>query len=91
MVEKWSLVFESNFLQLRVKVQCKNFKSFLLCSVYRLPDAPINFLENLSGTLVDSFLQGLNVIILRDLNCNVLGNCPDDRAPIDFCSKFKQV
>ena len=36
------------------------------------PDAPIDFLENLRGKLVDSLLHGLNVIILGDLNCDVL-------------------
>ena len=31
-------------------------------------------------------LGGLNVLILRDLNCNVLGDDPDGRALSDFCS-----
>ena len=42
-IEKWSSVSESNFQQLQLKVQCKKFKSFLLCTVYRPPDAPIDF------------------------------------------------
>ena len=29
---------------------------------------------------------GLNVLILRDLDCNVLGDDPDGRARSDFCS-----
>ena len=32
--------------------------------------------------------QGLHAIILGDLNCNVLGSDPDDRALSDFCSTF---
>ena len=48
------------------KVQRKKFKSFLLCTVYRPPDAPIDFLEHLSETFVDSLLHGSNVIILGD-------------------------
>ena len=78
---------ESNFQQLWLKVQCKKFKSFLLCTVYRPPDATIDF-ENLSETFVDSLLHGLNVVILGDLNCNVLGNDPDGRALSDSCSTF---
>ena len=78
----------SNFQQLWLKVQCKKFKSFLVCTVYRPPDAPISFLEELGRTLVDSLLQGVNIIILGDLNCDVLGNCPDGRALEDFCSTF---
>ena len=78
-IEKWSSVSESNFQQLWWKVQCKTFKSFLLCIVYRPPDAPIVFfLENLSETFVDSLLHGSNVIILGDLNCN-LTTCPRGR------------
>ena len=87
-IEKWSSVSESNFQQLWLKVQCKKFKSFLLCTVYRPPDAPIDFLENLSETFVDSLLHGSNVIILGDLNCNLIGGDPDGHALSDFCSTF---
>ena len=69
-------------------MQCKKFKSFLLCTVYRPPDAPIDFLENLSETFVDSLLHGSNVIILGDLNCNLIGGDPDGHALSDFCSTF---
>ena len=79
---------ESNFQQLWLKAQCKKFKSFLLCTVYGPPDAPIDFLEGLSETFVDSLLHGLNVLILGDLNCNVLGTDPDGRTLINFCSTF---
>ena len=72
-IEKWSSVSESNFQQLWLLVQCKKFKSFLLFTVYRPPDAPIDFLENLSETFVDSLLHGSNVIILGDLTVIVLG------------------
>ena len=88
-VEKWSSMSVSNFQQLWLNVQYEKFKSFLLCTVYRLPDAPIDFLEGLSETFVDSLLHGLNVLILGDLNCNVLGTTdPDGCALINFCSTF---
>ena len=41
-------VTECNFQQLWLKVQCKKFKSFLLCTAYRPPNSPISFLD---GTL----------------------------------------
>ena len=87
-IEKWSSVSESNFQQLWLLVQCKKFKSFLLFTVYRPPDVPIDFLENLSETFVDSLLHGSNVIILGDLNCNLIGSDPDGHALSDFCSTF---
>ena len=71
-VGKWSTMSESNFQQLWLNVQYKKFKSFLLCTVYRPPDAPIDFLERLSETFVDSLLHGLNVLILGDLNLEQL-------------------
>ena len=83
-IEKWSSVSESNFQQLWLKVQCKKFKSFLLCTVYRSPAAPIDFYENLSETFVHSLLHGSNVIILGDLNCNLIGSDPDGHALSDF-------
>ena len=87
-IEKWSSVSESNFQQLWLKVQCKKFKSFLLCTVYRPPDAPVDFLENLSETFVDYLLHGSNVIIIGDLNCNRIGSDPEGHALSDFCSTF---
>ena len=87
-IEKWSSVSESNFQQLWLEVQCKKFRSFLVCTVYRPPDAPIDFLESLSKTFVDSLLHGSNVIILGDLNCNLTRGDPDGQALSDFCSTF---
>ena len=70
-------------------MQCKKFKSFLLCTVYRSPAAPIDFYEKLSETFVHSLLHGSNVIILGDLNCNLIGGDLDGHALSDFCSTFR--
>ena len=69
-------------------MQCKKFKSFLLCTVYRSPDVPIDFYEKLSETFVHSLLHGSNVIILGDLHCNLIGGDLDGHALSDFCSTF---
>ena len=69
-------------------MRCKRFKSFLLCTVYWPPDAPIDFLEILSKTFVDSLLHGSNVIIIGDLNCHLIGGDPEGHAVSDFCSTF---
>ena len=71
-----------------LKVQCKKCKSFLLCTVYRPPDAPIDFLENLSERFVDYLLHGSNVIIMGDLNCNRIGSDREGHVLSDFCSTF---
>ena len=87
-IEQPSSVSEHNFQQLWLKVQCKKFKSFLLCTVYRPPDSPIIFLEHLSKTPIDLLLPGLKVIILGDLNCNMIETSTDGRALAEFCSTF---
>ena len=87
-LDTWSSVSEYNFQQLWLKVQCRKFRSFLLCTVYRPPDAPISFLEDLTNTVVESLIQGVTVILLGDLNCDVLGNGPHGRALTDFCLRF---
>ena len=45
-----SSISDHNFQQLWLKVQLKTCKSFLLGTVYRLPNTPISFLENLTET-----------------------------------------
>ena len=87
-LDTWSSVSEYNFQQLWLKVQCRKFRSFLLCTVYRPPDASISFLEDLTKTVVESLLQGVTVVLLGDLNCDVLGNGPDGRALNNFCLRF---
>ena len=87
-LDTWSSVSEYNFQQLWLKVQCRKFRFFLLCTVYRPPDAPISFLEDLTKTVVESLLQGVTVVLLSDLNCDVLGNGPEGRALTDFCLRF---
>ena len=40
---------------------------------------------------MDSLLPGLDVILLGDLNCNVLGSCSDGQALLDFCATTNLV
>jgi len=81
-----SSVSESFFQQLWIKVQCKKLKSFILFTACRPPSTPVNFLECLNINVMDSLLPGLDVILLGDLNCNLLGSCSDDQALLDFCA-----
>ena len=91
LVKDLSSVSESFFQQLWIKVQCKKLKSFMLCAVYRPPSMPINFLEDLNINVMDSLLRGLDVILLGDLNCNLLSNCSDGQALLDFCATTNLV
>ena len=66
-LDTWCSVSKYNFQQLWLKVQCRKFRSFLLCTVYRAPDALISFLEDLTKTVVESLLQGVTVVLLGEL------------------------
>ena len=66
-VTEFSAVSDCNFQQLWLKVQCKKLKSFFLCTVYRPPNSPISFLEDLEKAFLDSLLTGMEVIIIGDL------------------------
>ena len=66
--EKISAVSDNDFQQLWLKVQIRRSKSFLLCTVYRPPSTPLNFLDDLGV----SSIRTKDVIKLGDLNCNLL-------------------
>ena len=87
-VENVSSVSDNNFQQLWLKVQSCCCKSFVICTVYRPPSTPLNFLNDLANSLIKSLLLGLDVIILGDLNCNLLQDNAESHALNDFCSTF---
>ena len=71
-MENISLVSDNGFQQLWLKVQSRRYKSFVICTAYRPPSTPSNFMDDLAESLMESLLLGLDVIILGDLNCNLL-------------------
>ena len=71
-LENVSSVSDNNFQQLWLKVQSRCYKSFVICTVYRPLSTPLNFMDDLANSLIESLLSGLDVIILGDLNCNLL-------------------
>lgn len=83
-----SSVSDNNFQQLWLKVQSLCNKSFVICTVYRPPSTPLNFIDDLANSLIESPLSGLDVIILGDLNCNLLQDNAESRALNDSCSTF---
>ena len=87
-LENVSSVSDNNFQQLWLKVQSRCYKSFVICTVYRPPSTPLNFIDDLANSLIESLLSGLDVIILGDLNCNLLQDNAESRALNDFCSTF---
>ena len=88
-----SNICPSGFHQLWLKIQVKNLKSIIVCTVYRPPNTPLACFDN---DLTPSFLSAssLNkpVYILGDLNCNLLNSeSPDSRALTDFCRSFNLI
>ena len=83
-----SEAFTDSFQQQWLKVQCRSYKSFLVCNVYRPPSIPTNCLESLAKHLVDSSLLNLDTILLGDLNCNLMGDSLEANSLKDFISSF---
>ena len=83
-LENVSSVSDNNFQQLWLKVQSRCYKSFVICTVYRPPSTPLNFMDDLANSLIESLLSGLDVIILG----NLLQDNAESRSLNDFCSTF---
>ena len=55
--------------QLWLKIQVRNCKSFIICTVYRPPTTSLNcFDEDLSGTVISALSLNKDIYILGDLN-----------------------
>ena len=76
-LEDLSSACDDGFQQLWLKVQCRSFKSFLICNTYRPPQTPTTCFESLSNSLTDALLLDLDIFVLGDLNCNLLGSSPE--------------
>ncbi|KXJ08855.1 hypothetical protein AC249_AIPGENE14729 [Exaiptasia diaphana] len=84
-IENSSTVSTTDFQQLWLKIQCKHLKSFLLCTVYKPPDAQTTgALTDLTNSIVDSLLHGLDILITGDLNIDMLVNSYDRKLLEDL-------
>ena len=85
-----SYITESGLHMLWLKIQTRNWKSFLICTTYKPPSVSPNcFDTNFSETLIEALSLNKPVYILGDLNCNMLdGNDPACQSLTKFCSSF---
>ena len=85
-----SYIAASGLHMLWVKIQIRNWRSFLVCKVFKPPDTSILcFDTDLSETLVKGLSLNKPIFILGDLNCNMLNdNDPACQALTSFCSSF---
>ena len=80
-----SSVSENYFHQLWLKLQSKKLKSIVICISYRPPQCPLSCLEtNLKPSVVQALLLNKPIVILGDLNCNVMKDCPENTALGNF-------
>ena len=85
-----SYIAASGLHMLWVKIQIRNWRSFLVCTVYKPPDtSTLCFDTDFSETLVKALSLNKPIFILGDLNCNMLNdNDPACQALTSFCSSF---
>ena len=86
----FSYISESGLHQLWLKIQVRNFRSFIICTAYRPPESPLSCFEtDFSDTLTSVVTLNKPVYILGDLNCNVLDVRDNEpNALLDFCTSF---
>ena len=72
-----SLVSDNGFQQLWLRVQCRNYKSFLVWNVYCPPNTLTSYFESLASSFVASLQLNYEIIVLGDLNCTFMCSCPD--------------
>ena len=87
-LENLSSACDDGFQQLWLRVQCRKYKSFLICNTYRPPQTPTMCFESLANSLTDALLLDLNVVILGDLICNLLAPDPETTSLQTFISTF---
>ena len=85
-----SFVTQHDFQLQWIKVQCRSFKTFIICNVYRPPSTPIKHcIDIMSNCFMDVFLSNLDIVILGDLNCNLMCSINSDANLLrEFMSIF---
>ena len=80
----------TGFHQLWLKIQVRNLKSIIICTVYRPQDTPLTCWENdLTTTLIYALSLDKPVSIMGDLNCNLLRTeCRESKSLTSFYESF---
>ena len=76
-----SQISDCNFHQLWLQLQYKKLKSLVVCVTYRPPDCPLTCFQSLlKPSYITALAMNKPMIILGDLNCNTLKECPENKA-----------
>ena len=80
----------TGFHQLWLKIQVRNLKSIIICTVYRPQDTPLTCWENdLTTTFIYALSLDKPVYIMGDLNCNLLcTECRESKSLTTFYESF---
>lgn len=67
-----------------------NYRSFLICTVYRPPSSTLDCFDNkLCDALTSAMPMNKPIYILGDLNCNLLNSSdPASQVLVNFCTSF---
>ncbi|CAB4040195.1 Hypothetical predicted protein, partial [Paramuricea clavata] len=85
-----SYISPTGLHQLWLRIQIRNLKSIVVCTVYRPPDASVSCLDS---DLITSYISALTlshpIYILGDLNCNLLKTDNRDAKALNtFCHSY---
>ena len=85
-----SFISPSGLHQLWLKIQFRNLKSIVVCTVYRPPDASLScFDSNLTTSYMSASMLAFPIYIVGDLNCNLMkSNNQDAKILADFSHSY---
>ena len=84
-----SQISDCNFHQRWLQLQYKKLKSLVVCVTYQPPDCPLACFQNLlKPSYVTALTMNKPIIILGDLNCNILKQCPENKLLTDISEEL---
>ena len=83
-------ISDTGFHQLLIKVQVRNIRSLIICTVYRPPNIPVNRLDlSLTPAFIIASLMAKPIYILGDLNYNILKpEHSDGKTLLSLCNSY---
>ena len=85
-LKELSVISDSGFQQFWSQIQHKKLKSIILCVLYKPPNCPVScFVDDFMDNYTRALMFGKEILVVGDLNCYMLGKCPEADALNDLC------
>ena len=72
-----------NLENVTIQLKIANYRSFIVTGLYRPPDKPVEYLDELESLISPIESEDKNTIMLGDTNCNFLDNSDNDTKHLE--------